>query len=260
MSRNLKIFWLLSLFSLKTTLQHRTGIIFFILGKAIRFGMFFLFIYYLLVNTRLLAGYTLAQTLVFYLTFNIIDTLAQLLFREVYRFRSLVVAGELDSVLVKPYHPLLRVLLGGVDLMDAIMLVPYTLLLSYFIVSAGVLAGLNILFYVMLIGNALLIAAGFHIFVLVLGILTTEVDHTIMIYRDITRMAILPIDIYREPVRTLITFVIPVGVMMTFPSRALFNLLSPAAVAVSFAIGLVVFSFSLLAWRGALRKYQSYGG
>ena len=45
------------------------------------------------------------QMLVFYLCFNIVDTIGQLLFREVYRFRSLIVTGGLDMVLVKPLNP-----------------------------------------------------------------------------------------------------------------------------------------------------------
>src|SRR5690349_18500737 len=108
--RNLRIFWLFSTFSLKTTLQTPIGAIFFFLGKLLRFAMYFFFVSYLLSHSKLLAGYNLNQTLVFFLTFNVIDTFAQLLFREVYRFRPLVVNGELDAILLKPYHPFMRVL------------------------------------------------------------------------------------------------------------------------------------------------------
>ena len=52
-----------------------------------------------------LGGYNPLQMLVFYLCFNIVDTIGQLLFREVYRFRSLIVTGGLDMVLVKPLNP-----------------------------------------------------------------------------------------------------------------------------------------------------------
>jgi len=40
---------------------------------------------------------------------------AQLLFRDVYRFRPKVVSGDFDLILVKPINPLFRVLLGGAD-------------------------------------------------------------------------------------------------------------------------------------------------
>ena len=48
----------------------------------------------------------------FYLCFNVVDTIGQMLFREVYRFRPLIISGGFDMVLVKPLSPLVRVLLG----------------------------------------------------------------------------------------------------------------------------------------------------
>lgn len=260
MKRNFKIFWLFSTSSLKATLQHPLGIVFFTFGKVVRFVMFLFLVIYLLKNTRTLAGYSLEKILIFFLTFNIIDTLSQLLFREVYRFRSLVVSGELDSVLVKPYNPFLRVLVGGVDFLDLLMLLPYIGLLFWFMIKANVGLSVGLVLYIALLVNAMLISTGFHILVLSLGILTTEVDHTIMIYRDIARLGIMPIDIYREPLKTIFTFIIPVGIMLTFPAKALFNLLSWKFVLLSFVFGFGTLMVGLISWHKALQKYQSWGG
>ncbi len=260
MKRSLNIFWLLTLFSIKTTFQQPTGVIFFLIGKIIRFVIYFLFIYYLVKGTKLLAGYNLDQTIVFFLTFNLIDSLAQLLFREVYRFRQLVVSAEFDSVLLKPYHPFLRILVGGVDILDAVLIFPYLFLLIYFI---GKLPGLSlgkILIYSGLIINAMLIATSFHILILALAILTTEVDHALMIYRDFTRMVSMPLDIYREPLRSFLLFVIPVGIMMYVPVRALFGLLTVPVFVNSLAVSVIFIVFSLWLWNYALKKYQSWGG
>jgi ABC-2 type transport system permease protein len=259
MRRNFKIFWRLSINSIRTMLTHRVGVISFMAGKIIRFLVYFLFIYYLLSKTRLLAGYNLTQTAVFFLTFNFIDSFSQLLFREVYRFRPLVSTGELDGVLLKPYHPFLRVLIGGVDILDTILIFPYLALLIFFISQ---LSGVNFshqVIYVGLIINALIIATGFHIIVLSLAILTTEVDHAIMIYRDFTRMVALPVDIYKEPIRSFLTFVVPVGVMMTVPVKALFGLISWSTLISSIFISFVFIVFSLQLWGKALKRYQSVG-
>lgn len=109
----------------------------------------------------------------------------------------------------------------------------------------------------MLVLNGFLIAAAFHILVLALGIITTEIDHAIMIYRDITGMARFPVDIYKEPLRGLITFIIPIGVMMTFPAKALFGLLTPMFIIISFTIGLIFFYLSIMLWNYALSQYAS---
>jgi len=260
MKRNLKIFWLLSTYSAKTALQHRVGMISFVAGKMIRFVFYVLFIYFLVSKTRFLAGYSLQQTIIFFLTFNFLDTLAQLLFREVYRFRPLIVSGEFDNVLVKPYHPFIRVLIGGVDIMDAITIVPYLAFLLYFVLKIPHLNAINAVLYGGFLINGLLLATAFHILILAVGILTTEVDNTIMMYRDFTKMLSLPIDIYKEPFRSFLMFVIPVGIMMAVPVKILFGLLTPNMVIITIMISIVFTLISFFTWNRALKRYQSWGG
>lgn len=243
--------------SIKVSLQQRIGAIFFVMGKLVRFGLFGVFVYYLLKQTTLLAGYNLNQTLVFYLTFNVIDGITQMLYREVYRFRTLIVSGDFDTILVKPIHPFVRVLLGGVDILDLIPLAIYISLLVYSILQLGAISIAGVGLYLLLVLNGILISTAFHILVLALGIISTEVDHTIMIYRDITRMGTFPVDIYTQPLRTILTFIIPIGVMITFPVQALLGLLSIQAVLISLGIGAGSLLVAIYCWRYALARYQS---
>lgn len=239
------------------SLQQKVGATMFLLGKLLRFGISTMFIYYLLKNTRILAGYTLNETLVFYLTFNIVDSISQQFFREVYRFRPLIISGDFDTILVKPIHPFTRILVGGIDILDVLPTLLYIGMLIYFMSLLHLTASVMIVVYLLMIINSLIITTGFHILVLAMGIISTEVDHTIMIYRDITRMGSFPIDIYSEPIRSIITFVIPVGIMMSFPVKALFGLLTPVFIIGSFVFGMVFFAVSLWCWNGALARYQS---
>ena len=239
------------------SLTSRLSALLFLIGKLLRFAFFGVFLIVLFSKTQFIANYTLLQGLFFFLTFNLIDTATQLFFREVYRFRQLVVSGDFDLVLVKPMNPLFRALAGGADPLDLLMLIPYVWALLYVGSKIGQVTLLHIGAYVILLINGFLIATGFHILVLALAIVTTEIDHAIMIYRDVTSMGRLPIDIYREPLKSLLTFVIPVGVMMTFPAKALFGLLSPSFIAISLMVGGLFFLFSIRIWKYALTKYAS---
>ena len=228
----------------------------FLTGKLIRFFFFFGFIIFLLKGTKSLAGYNLNQTLLFFLTFNLIDTISQFLFREVYRFRPLVVSGGFDLVLSKPINALFRSLMGGADLIDLLMVLP----LISAVVYVGSLLHPNLLlitYYLLLILNSLIIAAAFHIFVLGLGIISMEIDHTIMIYRDISSLGRFPIDIYKEPLKAIITFLIPVGMMVSFPAKAIMGLMSLWGVIWSLAFGILVLLLSFKFWNFALKKYTS---
>ncbi|MEK7166269.1 MAG: ABC-2 family transporter protein [Patescibacteria group bacterium] len=251
-----KIWLRLTLSAFQIALISRLSAFIFIFAKTLRFAFFIMIVYIVIGQTKSLAGYTLDQSLVFFLTFNVIDTLTQFLFRDVYRFRPQVISGYFDYVLLKPLNTLFKALLGGADPLDLFTLVPFLVILGIFISRISINPMMGIL-YILLFVNALLIATAFHIFVLSLGLMTTEIDHTIMIYRDLTSLARFPVDIYREPLRAFITFVLPIGVMMTFPPKALFGLLSPMAVIVAIAIGVGLLALSIAAWRFALTKYTS---
>jgi len=56
----------------------------YLLGKMVRISFFLIFLSAIFKHTDALAGYTLEQAALFFLTFNIVDILAQLFFRGIY--------------------------------------------------------------------------------------------------------------------------------------------------------------------------------
>jgi ABC-2 type transport system permease protein len=246
--------------TLQNAFASRSGVIFFTSGKVLRYVFFLLFLVLIVSNTKQIAGYTLWEVILFFLTFNLIDILSQGIFREVYRFRFYLISGSFDHFLLKPMSPLFRVLLGGLDILDMFTLVP---LIGFIIYTFHQLPGITLismLLYLFLVINGLLITLSFHIFVLGLGVIATEVDNAIWIFRDITYMGRIPVDVYREPVRSLLTFVIPVAAMITFPAKALLGVLSSPWIILAICLCIGFLSMSLMFWKYALRKYTSAGG
>jgi ABC-2 type transport system permease protein len=235
----------------------RIGAILFLTGKVLRVFLFLMFLILLSSRTKLLAGYTMWEIVLFYLTFNLIDSATQTLFREVYRFRQYIVSGSFDLILLKPVNPLFRSLFGWTDILDLVTLVPFIVAIgvSFHNIPGITMAGF--LGYILLVANALVIATACHIFVLALGVMTTEVDHMIMIYRDVTGMGRIPIDVYSEPIRGYITYVLPVGIMMSFPVQAVLGKLIPVAAVAAISISMTLIVLSILSWRFALRRYTS---
>ena len=257
MSKYLRVWIILCSSSFQSFFVSRVGSVLFLAGKILRFLFFLVFMILLVSKTKALTGYNIWESLLFYLTFNLIDTITQMLFREVYRFRQQIISGGFDLILVKPVNVLFRTLFGWTDLLDSINILPLIVIIIYIATKLNSLNFKSIILYFLLVLNSLLIAMSFHIIVLALGILTTEIDHAIMIYRDVTSMGRFPIDIYTEPLRSFITFVIPVGVLMSVPTKALIGVLSVSIILVSFSIGFIIFSSSILLWRYSLKKYTS---
>lgn len=250
------VWWIASRSAAQVALSNQYGAVLFLTAKVIRFSLFFLFLFILVEKTRVLAGYTTNQVLFFFITFNLIDVVSQMFFREVYRFRPQILTGNFDLVLSRPISPLFRALMGGTDVLDLITLPPL-IILAVFIGSSLSPSPASVVFYIILICNAFLITAAFHIAVLALGIMTTAIDHTIMIYRDLVAMGRIPIDFYKEPVRGFLTYIIPVGIMMTVPAKVLMGFFDLRIVVYSFVFSVVALSLSLYFWSKALRSYSS---
>lgn len=257
LKRYFKIWCLMTKNSFMIALVSRFGAMFFLVGKIIRFLLFLFFLVTVLKRTNFLAGYTFPQVVFFFLVFNLIDISAQLFLREVYRFRPLVVSGDFDLILTKPFSPLFRVLFGGADFLDLLTLIPLIVFIFWYAKVLGILRMINLILFLILYLNGFLIAVSFHILVLSLGILTTEVDHTIMIYRDLTQMGKVPIDIYQEPIRSFLTFIVPIAIMITFPAKAFLGLLSFRGAIYSLLIGMFFLFLSLKIWKYSLSKYSS---
>lgn len=258
MQKYLKVWWLSTSNMFQTQLVvARWGLLLFLFAKILRFATFTFFIVILLTNTKVLAGYSLGQIVLFFLSFNLLDIVSQLLFREVYRFRTVIISGNFDFYLVKPLNPLFKSLLTGTDLLDLITVIPIIIAIIYFINKLHLFNTLNLAGYFLMLLVGFLIALSFHILVLSLGILTTEIDNAILVYRDLIAMGRMPVDIYMEPIRGLITFVIPVGIMMTFPAKALMGILSPGFILYGIIFSIILFCLSLWIWGKALKGYSS---
>jgi ABC-2 type transport system permease protein len=228
----------------------------FLTGKVLRFILFSVFLIFLVRGSSNLAGYSVNEAIFFFLTFNLVDVVSQFLYREVYRFRPLVVSGDLDLIMTKPFSTLFRVLMGGTDIIDLVTIPPLVITTIY----VGSLLDptfTGVLYYLLLLVNGLVISTAFHIAVLALGIITFEVDHVIWIYRDITNLGRFPIDIYRQPLKAVLTYFVPVGLMVGVPAKSFLGLVSFQGVVGSIVLGAFTLLLSIWFWNFGILKYQS---
>ncbi|MGD9129486.1 MAG: ABC-2 family transporter protein [Candidatus Woesebacteria bacterium] len=260
LKKHCKVWRILASNELQLTFINRWSNLLFLIGKIFRFGMMLLFLLIIKKQTREFATYTTDQLIVFFLTFNLVDLIAQIFLRGVYVFREKVLYGKFDLYLSQPVNPLLRSLFAKPDINDVIFLIPISiislLILSQLDVKISLVSTLG---YFLLLINSFLIVLAFHILVLCLGVVTTEVDNAIMVYRDLTLFGRLPVDIYLKPIRDLLFSLIPIGIMITVPAQVLMNLNTSRSLIASTLIGIGFFSFSLLAWKWSLKKYSSVG-
>lgn len=251
-----KVWWFMAKNSVRSWLSKKESVAVFLTGKIVRYIFYFGFLYFLVKESNGILGYSPEQTLFFTATYSLIDTLGQFFFRNVYTFKQQVVSGDFDLILVKPVNPLFRSVAGGPDGID-LLTIPPIILVTIYIGSLLNPTAIDVFYYFILILNALIISLSIHILILATGIITFSVDHLIIIFRDFSSMARLPIDVYKEPLKTFLMFVVPVGIMFTVPSKSMMNLVSPLGVISSLLFGVVFFILSNKYWQFALKKYTS---
>jgi len=253
----LKIWLMVSSRAAQSQLINPYSALIFVLGKLIRFVLFFVFLFKILSTSGSLAGHGPEVVIVFFLVFNLIDILTQFLFRGVYRFRPLIVSGDYDLDLLKPLPSFFRPIFGWTDILDLVTLIPFWLYFFWFLAINNFLSPINLLLFFFLIINSLFLSFAFHLFVCGICILTTEIDHLIWVYRDLTSMARFSTDIYPRIIQNLLTFTIPVVVLITIPAKALLGLVSWWGIALSLMVGFLGLWVSFRFWKYALVRYSS---
>lgn len=244
--------------SFQETFVNRGSNILFMSGKIIRLFMSLLFLFLIKENITTFAGYTVDEMIVFFLTYQFIDLVTQIFYRGVYLFSNQVKSGDLDFLLAKPINPLFRALTGKPDINDAIFLIPSVGISLYILSTLDIaITAQSAFMYGILLINSFVIATALHILVLVVGILTTEVDGIIWIYRDLNSLGRFPVSIYIEPLRFALFFLVPIGMMITIPTEVLLGLTPTYTIMTATTIGAGSFIVSLKLWSWSLKKYAS---
>lgn len=227
-------------------------------GKIFRFLFFFTVIYGIFGHTRLLAGYTKHEAILFFLVYNIVDASAQAVFRGLYYFKDEVRKGNFDYILSKPVNSLFVVLIRQTDILDIIFLIPIFIITAFIVIKMKIyftLMGLAAAIFLIL--ASFVIVLGIHIIIAGATIWLTENENIIWLYRDAMTIGRFPPDILPNPVQLFFVIVVPVITINAFPTKALLGNISWQWIIFACVYAVVFFALSVLFWKQSLKKYSS---
>jgi len=230
----------------------------FVIGKLVRIVLFLVLIVSLFRFTDNIVGFTKGQMILLYATMNLIDIIVQVFFfRGFHALQHEVRKGNFDFALTKPVDPLVLTTFRYVDLMDIVTLLPSVGILVWAIVEIGSATFSQAIWYTLLSLNGLAIVYGIGLIFGGLTFYTTQMENIWMFYRHGMQMARFPVDIYSGFFRFTFTFILPIAVIVTFPAKAYFGILSLPFYLYSFGLSIVLIMFGKWFWNHALAKYQS---
>lgn len=238
--------------------NQRGAAVLFIFGKLFRLATAFLFIWVILDRAKLIAGYNLAQAIFILALCNLISSLAQLFMRGIYIFRQKVVDGTFDFYLLNPLSELFYSLFSYTDALDLVLFIPYLGIVIWAWLGTGFpITLLSILLLLLVIAIAGVMILSWHILIIGIGVLYLEVDNTIMLYRDLEKMATMPIEIYGKFGSAILTYIFPFALLATIPARLVFGLYNPWYLLGFALLALIQLRLALWLWRRALLSYSS---
>lgn len=243
--------------SLQGQLNYRYSSVGYFIGKMIRLLFFFGFLAAIFDHVETIAGYNFPETALFFLTFNIIDISAQVLFLGVYDARRIVNEGDFDFYLVQPCSPLFRMVCTSVDFLDMAALAPVLIMCVMVILQLPVISWHRLLAYGTLLLNGIALVFSIHVFVGALAVRTQQMENAIWIYRDLMFLGKFPIEVYSPILRWVLTIGIPIAVMTSFPAKALLGILSWKWIAYAFILTSGFVAASVVFWQESITHYTS---
>ncbi len=259
MKRYITLYLAFIKFSVSSRLEYRLDFI----ANALRsLGWFFVAIIsfnVLFQQTNTIAGWDKNEALTLFGIFMCINEWwYTLFFMNLTRIPEYVQKGDFDSLLLKPIST------QFIATMKFFMI--FTLpnaLLSFFVIlyySSIVSKKISLGDYILtafLTFNGLMILYSIMLFFVTLSFWIVRLKAFWEIYGVLTEGARYPVDLFKNPLRFVFIYIIPLAVIFTFPAQNLVKTLSPVYLISSFIIGMIFFWVSHKFFYLGIRHYNS---
>ena len=207
-----------------------------------------------------IGGWSRGEMIIFIGTFSLINALNMILFFfGINDIPNKIKNGELDHYLTKPVNPLLRLTFESVDPgsiplgIGSIVLLLYGVKTLHYPITAGrfVAYFLSVLLMTLLWYDLQMIARTIPFFTISAANITRMGDTILELCMKI------PGTLFRGVFRFLFYFIVPYGIMATFPTQLIAGTLSPLGIVYGCVIVLLFTIFTLWFWRFGLKHYKS---
>ena len=256
-----KIFLHLKKIGIMNRMAYRVNffIAIFAVGIQIMFSIVFIKVVFGSVNN--MAGWSYYEALVVVATYLMIEGLMWSLFGQFNAIVSHIRQGKLDGLIIKPVDTQFLVSIWRGDPEDLTRVISGIGLIIYALSNLNLTfaqTAFNLLVYLFLFFNALVITYSISVFIKTVSFWTVEGSAFFHITDSFSRMSQYPTDIfYHSVVRVLASTIIPLTFMATVPAKVLARGFDLWLVIGSFVVTGIFFVGSRKFFQFALSKYSS---
>jgi ABC-2 type transport system permease protein len=166
--------------------------------------------------------------------------------------------GTLDFVLTKPVNAQFIASLRNLVIWRLVDVIIGLFVILYGLSQLHITPTLaQIGFFVAMIVSALVMVYSIWLLMVSLAFWFVKIDNITELFNAFSEAGRYPVTIYRGAVRVLLTFIVPIAFITTFPASALLGRLDATTASIGFAFAIGLFILSNRFWNFALRYYSS---
>lgn len=257
-SRKLQLIGLFARVSVQEAVAYRVDFFTHVATALAQVGAELLGLWTIFSNTDSLAGWDAWQILALLGVFRVMSGLIALFIAPNMRqIMQDIRDGTLDFVLIKPINSQFYVSVRRMVIWQGFTILTGIVMAAVAGVklSTAVSVGRAIMFVVMLGAGASIIYS-FWLVLATLAFWFTRISNIEMVFWNVFEAGRYPVDIYRRPVRWLLTYIVPLAFLTTFPARALVGKLEPSNLVAALVVAAVAMAGASWFWRYGLRHYS----
>ena len=257
MGRYVRLLGLFARTELQFALEYRVNLVLEVMQMVVVAGTSIAAVLVLFAYTQVMNGWTLGQMVVLLGVYYVVQGVEELVLQPSFqRFMEHVREGTLDFILLKPVSSQFMVSFRHFQTVQILQV-----LLGFVITAFGV-AGLSATVTVASAAAfAVTLACGFVLIYALLLVLSTlafwfvRVDNLLAIFWAFIDAGRFPVDIYPGWLRITMSTVVPVGIAVTVPAKAIVGLVDLETVGLVLAATAAAWIVSRAVWRRGLRSY-----
>ncbi len=257
MTRYLRLLRLFIRTELQFALEYRVNLVLEIMQMIVVAGTSVAAVLILFTYTDVMNGWTLAQMVVLLGVYYMVQGAEELVMQPSFqKFMEHVRDGTLDFILLKPVSSQFMVSFRHFQTVQILQV-----LLGLVITGLGLAQLASAVTLASAVAFALTLACGFVLIYALLLVLSTlafwfvRVDNILAIFWAFIDAGRFPVDIYPGWLRITMSTVIPVGIAVTVPAKAIAGLVDVQTVGLIFLATGVAWALSRAFWKHGLRSY-----
>jgi ABC-2 type transport system permease protein len=262
----LKIYWALALASIRARMEYKVSFIVFIFVVIMFYLLQLTAVVVVIARFKEVHGWKMGDMAFLFGLLTFSQGFTTLFFNSLINFDGMLINGDFDRVLVRPLNPLPQVIFSKFEASTIAHSIIGAVALYYGAKFSGIhwTFGKTVSLPLVIFGGVL-IQGAIRLFVTAVAFWTlrnSSLVHTVVFSGK--EFVVYPITIYNFGVQFFLTFIFPVAFINFYPAQYFLDktsetLFHPLLRNMTPVVGVILFFFSLLAWRKGVDHYQSSG-